>query len=207
MGGITVLRDSMSAGQSPSAFFQLEINDPSVYAGAAATLAAADAVQVFEGSPPTIPIRDDATMVQLGRYGGPLPDGTPLAILINPQTSDPALSTAHELGHYVDHQVLGGGGHLASQQNQLPAWWAAVQASSTIQGMTAAYNLTHLAILGYLLRPEELFARSYAQWLALRSRAAALVADLQAAQGLAYGEQWPDNDFIAIAQEMDQVLT
>jgi hypothetical protein len=63
----------------------------------------------------------------------------------------------------------------------------------------------------YLLRPEELFARSYAQFVAVSSRDIRLLAQvgrLQNRRGneIGYNVQWEDDDFEPLAQALETLF-
>lgn len=125
----------------------------------------------------------------------------------------PELTTAHEIGHLLDHVELGGG-YLASREGdpRLKAWRTAVDASSAVRTLqehlrrpgqgASEYFLT------YLLRAEELFARSYSQWIATRSGDKLM---LEQIREIIHRErspsQWDDDDFAAIAAAFDDLFS
>ncbi len=110
------------------------------------------------------------------------------------------LALLHELGHAVDHLVLGRGRGFASETAGLRAWWHAVQSSH-------AYG--RLARAGgddpYWRSPREAFARSFAQWVSGRSGDESLLAELER-RAAGAGRQWTRDDFAPIAHALDAVL-
>jgi hypothetical protein len=91
-------------------------------------------------------------------------------------------------------------------------WWRAVQNSGTVQEMRRGfltdaagkkYALTNEGQT-YVLSPQELFARSFSQWVTVRTQDATLLADL-AKHGLELG-QWKDDEFGPIAKALDDLF-
>lgn len=115
----------------------------------------------------------------------------------------PANNTlAHEVGHWIDHQVIGrvegmgrplSRGVFASQATSaiptMAAWKEAVKASQTYQtlrnwstgadGTPVGVNAKHLS---YLLSADETWARAYAQYIAVRSGDVQMLAELRVMQ-------------------------
>jgi len=109
------------------------------------------------------------------------------------------LSLVHEIGHALDYYILGGNLDFASRAGapDLQDWEHAVMATAPIQvlkGMLGKKQVMVLergrprrarvnrAVVSYLLRPEEIFARSYSQYIAMTSRNERLLADVAAVQ-------------------------
>lgn len=121
-------------------------------------------------------------------------------------------TTVHELGHAIDHQIFGGGFTLGSQvaagsaNHPMRAWWETVQATAYRDRIDAAYPSRKGAgarkYAKYLKTPEEVWARSYEQWVALRS-GNPIIASASNYGGAKY---WPEDEFAAIAAEMDRLL-
>jgi hypothetical protein len=71
----------------------------------------------------------------------------------------------HEIGHFIDHQALGERGQYASELHaDLQAFRDAARSSANLQALQEA--LKENPRLEYFLRPREVWARAYAQWLA-----------------------------------------
>lgn len=60
--------------------------------------------------------------------------------------------------------------------------------------------------LEYLLNPEEVLARSYSQWIALRSGSSLLRQQLDVRRRSPYPEHWDDDDFEQIAEAFDALF-
>lgn len=126
---------------------------------------------------------------------------------------------AHEIGHFLDFSRFAVNGQLTSDE-ALAGWRAAVTNSHMYQ------RLTELSVQGgritlttgdikfvdsqyvrYLLRYDELWARSYAQYVATRSKSPRMLADLDALRGdKLIPTQWDDDDFALIADAMDALF-
>jgi hypothetical protein len=132
----------------------------------------------------------------------------------------PGFALTHEIGHLLDHQVLGERGVFASSAHpnlasirqawrQTQAYWrleALVRAGVTsVPGELVAARLAGavvaLPVRAVWAEPEEWFARSYAQFIALESAEPSLLAALEAEQARAlYLPLHPsDDDFVPVA--------
>lgn len=103
-------------------------------------------------------------------------DGPRHAIAVNRQSPYPEFALIHEIGHALDYLAPGDSRQFASESQE--SWLAPliarlrVSQSAVVLTETAESPLTPpeiVAFAQYLLRPSELFARAYAQYVALRS--------------------------------------
>jgi len=206
--------------QAIGAVFDLNIQDAGLEAGVMTTLGAIDSVHAVPTGLPRIPIHEIRGRRLVGGYRA-LGDGTAVDVLISRDADDPGFTLVHELGHYLDHHALGSvSGAFASASGELADLFDAIDASDAVQELRDLERRAPVAFpaaagvlvildrddFSYLLEPEELFARSYAQYIAVRSADAALLEDLLAGQGIVYPEQWKDRDFEAVAAAFDQLL-
>jgi SPP1 gp7 family putative phage head morphogenesis protein len=138
--------------------------------------------------------------------------GTPVEIGIKGTGPNPIMTTAHELGHFIDHQALDTAGRFASQVSPaLAGWRQVVLESAPIQAIRAqlATSSQSRAYFQYLLAPEEIWARAYAQYIATRTGDVAMLAELQAMRALPrLGPmlQWTAEEFAPIAREIDTLF-
>ncbi|MCC6339435.1 MAG: hypothetical protein IT197_05605 [Acidimicrobiia bacterium] len=119
------------------------------------------------------------------------------------------LTIAHEFGHYLDWEALGRrAGRYASVAGELGAWATAVDASPTVQAFRAwaATRPAGNQADRYWLSPAELWARSYAQWVAVRINDPKMLATLVARVGIHNGGYWPATEFGPIGQAIDALL-
>jgi hypothetical protein len=164
-------------------------------------ITAIDAVH-GDGDLPKLPIYAKAGRGNLGEFVHRGSEAVQIGI--KPDGSWPALTTAHELGHFLDHQVLGTGGKWGSANSEaLAAFRAAVEGSETVKTIQALPE----SIGAYWLTKHELWARAYAQYVATRSGDATLLAQLEKARGgLQPWRQWSDADFKPIAEAIDALF-
>ncbi|WP_017601358.1 hypothetical protein [Nocardiopsis lucentensis] len=119
----------------------------------------------------------------------------------------------HEIGHAIDHAVHSGrtGSRLATASAmpstpEMREWSSVVRRSPQFAGL-ADVTPTHYA--KYLRGTQELWARSYAQWIAERTGDARLREELQGhlnLPGPARYRQWSDDDFRPIASAVEAVV-
>lgn len=189
----------------------------------AGTLRAIDALHAIPAGG-RIPIRYTAERNERGAFRYATDNGRPLDILISERGEHPALTTAHEVGHYIDRHALQVA--LGREPSQwathtptaaLADWATAVFRSAAVGDMLAKTTPANLlytpdpaaqANLSYNLRVEELWARSYAQWVATRAGTALLTADLQRARAgeRRFAAYWRDDDFAPIATAIDALF-
>ena len=154
-------------------------------------------------------------------------------------TKHPGMTYAHEVGHYIDQQWLGArnqyGQPLRYFTDDLDApgmreWWQAVQNTRAIGTLTdmqqAARQRTRFTYpkpdgttgsvspdaqyLKYALSPKEVWARSYAQYIAHRTQDPSLLRQLDSERNpltdAYYATQWADDDFEVIADAFDALF-
>lgn len=141
---------------------------------------------------------------------------------ISIRTSDPngGFAMLHEFGHFLDHAWIGGKGDFATKALQfsssddtpLGRWYAAVKDSKAVQSIQdRVLKRGEQKYKSYFLSPDELFARSYSQWVAEKS-GGALADQLKSfregwkggAEG--WSVQWEDEDFRGIAKALDALF-
>lgn len=148
-------------------------------------------------------------------------------IAVDPRVEAVELTALHEIGHVIDFCALGRGRRYQSAKSQeMQRWRSQVQKSKSYK--TLANNRGYLSakielpdtrtveislnqeFVEYSLEWRELFARSYAQYIAMQSRNKTLQEQLDQARNQPihqiYAMQWHDADFHDIAQALDQVL-
>ena len=145
-----------------------------------------------------------------------------LSIGIDPSVPDVTLSVLHELGHHLDLAVLSDHQMPASASQRLSGWHNAVVGSHAVSTLftrfTAPFPIGTVSIradpddLMYLLEVEELFARSYSQYIAVKSGDTTLINELRMSPTLAPGvdvlfpEQWEPTDFALIRAAFDELM-
>jgi SPP1 gp7 family putative phage head morphogenesis protein len=173
---------------------------PQIFAG----IAAVDRVH-DDGALPRIPIYGRASRNALGIYRYNATRGTPIEIGIRQSAQGwPAMTTVHEIGHFLDHQVLGRSGVFATNTDAaLRPFLDAVQSTAAARQIAALGHRQQ----GDFLKPTELWARAYAQYVAVRSSDPTLLAQLDKIRtGVQPWRQWSDADFAPVAAAIDQLF-
>ena len=132
-------------------------------------LAAIDSVH-GDGALPAIPVELSRTGRALGQYRFmPMVDRS-VDIKVSRTGTHQRLTFAHEVGHFLDHKGWGGSGFAAGSDPAAKAWRDAVINSPEVQRL-AELRRTNPGQkwYRYATRFDELWARSYAQWVAVRS--------------------------------------
>lgn len=136
-----------------------------------------------------------------------------------------ALTFCHEVGHFLDIRGISGPGisYASETDSRLVDWRMAVRASDVWQRyrvLTAdpfiPYRLSDGTIIEYPIAHEnlvyvqqfrEFFARSYAQWVATRSRDRLLLEQLHRwREKQSWILQWSDDDFAPIGTTLDRLF-
>jgi hypothetical protein len=144
--------------------------------------------------------------------------GTADRIAIKEGALEAGLLTAHETGHFVEMFGIPGGNagyRKWAKDTVMTEWKDAVKESHAFKSLDALAGVKEGEInpkyTSYLLRQEELWARSYAQWVAHRSQDSALLGDLNAMRDPRidpdyHHQQWTDHDFEPIAKSIDKLF-
>jgi hypothetical protein len=130
---------------------------------------------------------------------------------VRPSGPWPQLTTAHEVGHLLDYTVLGEAGTFASEVHaDFAEWRRAVRASEAITSIRATQGTVKgLHKAEYYLRGHEMWARSYAQYIATKSGDAEMLRQLDIIRGvgdIGHLIQWSDADFAPIAAAIENIL-
>lgn len=137
-------------------------------------------------------------------------------------TQELSMTTAHELGHVMDHLLkvhLIGSGHVTAvgdlyaseaRRPELEAWWAAVQASQLYKVLhrTQGFHVHFGSITPGLSddSPAECFACSFAQLVATDSGDATFRQELGIRQNVRSPRYWPDEAFVPIGAALRNVF-
>lgn len=208
----------------------LGVPDAERYASVRAVVAAAETVMTFPAMP-AISVRL-VSAVNGGGEGAYVRQrgGPPLRIEIAEQAEYPELTVAHELAHYLDDSGFGTPEGWASEAEPRlealrQAWENTVSVCALRRGLETGQltaRLSNGVLIEFPLMPEEqencryylqgreLFARSYAQYLAHKSKNRVLLHQIrlrrESVEGRFYQVQWAEGDFRAVAQAFDQIL-
>ena len=149
-----------------------------------------------DGILPRLPVTTASLTDQHG-YFGSTTAGDAVGIVLNLFSPHVELTTVHEIGHFLDLKALHPAVPWASENSPaLALWREAVKKSQAVQtlghcsdpavsaievtrgnGFVVEYPVDKIYV-AYLLRAKELWARSYAQFIATESRHPALMQQL-----------------------------
>lgn len=190
---------------------------------ARAALAAIDKVH-GDGKLPLVPIKTTTDRAAMGEFVAG-PERKTDHLTIKPRGEAARLTMAHEVGHRIDWEVLPsatgkGGLYRAWDRDDVTKEWhdtvvgsKAIQSLIELNGQTIAkvdgrdYEVDRQYV-GYLLQRDEVFARSYAQYIAARSGDKVMQAELDVFRQVPlYGHaQWREDDFEPIARAFDTLF-
>ena len=183
------------------------------------TLAAIDQVH-GDGRLPEIPVKRTASSKYNGQYRF-YPGGAPVDIRISSHGQRKELTLAHEIGHFLDNQGVNGDGRNASaRDHRFDKWREAVANSKAIQSLVKMFDGPNVVEgypvskkhIHYLLETHEIWARSYAQYIASRSGDPVMLEQLRSLVGLKsrakvyYAYQWDEDDFKPIQEAIDDLF-
>jgi hypothetical protein len=126
---------------------------------------------------PTIPVLLTKNRREGGAYISRMRPPIPLSINISVNTDSPALTLLHEVGHLLDHLALnpikqGFGSEHDPLFDPLRNFWAAnksIRCLTKIVTGRSAINPKRRSYLRYQLQVEEIWARTYLQWVVAKS--------------------------------------
>lgn len=135
-------------------------------------------------------------------------------LVMSPTGSSPRLTFAHEIGHYLDHQLLGtsAGYEMVKQSDPLTKKFLdTVRSSPSVKGLIdGEWDAGLRNHIEYLLDGRELWGRAYAQYIALRSDDALMLAEIAAyrsSENLWTAlRQWDMTEFEPIADVIDEIF-
>jgi SPP1 gp7 family putative phage head morphogenesis protein len=178
-----------------------------------------------DGDLPVIPVKQNATRYRHGAYSFWRTGGAK-EITISKLGDHPELTLAHEIGHFLDHQGVRKGEHVSVAGDEFAEFRQLAEASRAIQEIRRLRSARRVIVklpggedlaypidgeyLRYLTKPEEIWARAYAQYITLRSGDPTMRNQLnvlrQRLGQVYYPSQWDDDDFEPIAEAMDRLM-
>jgi hypothetical protein len=157
----------------------------------------------------------EPTLADESRYRWVEPHGAPWDIAMRPVARHPRLNLIHEIGHFLDQQAIGSPGVLASPIDaDFADWRNAVQNTNAVARLRAIARDSRyrraVEYADYLLEWEEMWARSYAQFVTVRSGQAEPLAELRQRQRRAKVSaipvQWEDDDFVLVEETISSLF-
>jgi hypothetical protein len=143
------------------------------------------------------------------------PDKTPWEIRLDPRYEPQMMyAVVHEIGHWIDYGALDNGrqrGTGIALQGSMQGWWNAVKHSREVEGLYQVRgdkdDLEY--IRKYLLSPQELWARSYAQYIGTKTQNAELLGTItepMLSSGYERWSFWSDEEFALIGEQIEDLL-
>ena len=206
----------------------LEIEPNTIESELRNAIAAIDRVHT-DGQLPRLPVKAADLTDSYGQFRN-IRGGQAVEIVISLWNPHCELTTVHEIGHFLDfkgldHALLWASANSAS----LAPWRTAVKASQAVQTLGQLHRTASRTLpvtlwdgsvveyfvdkpyVEYLLEAEELWARSYSQFIAAQSRDTTLLRQLaqersRPMSGIYYPKHWEDTDFLPILTEMETLF-
>lgn len=166
-----------------------------------------------------IPVEAIDSMVTMGAFSRSQFTNAPVKIEISTKGTSQEMTFAHELGHYLDLFATGKTqtSYTSEKLNndEMSSIMAAIKSTDTIKKIVDKSNealpFDALDYLEYLLRPREMWARAYAQYIAVKSQDSLMIKQLEILQNdvifKTVQTQWNDNEFKSIIQEIDKYFS
>ena len=164
-------------------------------------LSAASRLHGFRSDLAPVPVRPTATITEAGAYRFRMRD--PIDLRVSRLGGRVALGFLHELGHLLDHQVY--------YERKTRSWASGVHVAFS-SWRTAVDSLERRPLPGgrgrqrYFQSIHEIWARSYAQTVLLRSADIALEAQLAKLQADDDPHIWSADQFEPVAIEVERVF-
>jgi hypothetical protein len=205
----------------------LDVHDAEIFNPAQHACALIGQVHKLPASAPRISVLLDSGMREGGKYRWYESSGELVDIRMNPRSDHIELTTVLEIGHYLDHQVIGNRGEFASVAHpRLADWRKAVESSRAYEqlldmrtagsipveiepGRVLQYRIRNKADV--LLQLPEMFSRSYAQYVAIRTGDRKLRHQLGRFSSPKYElavvpEYWAEHDFGLISDALERLI-
>ncbi len=206
----------------------LEVDASAIDAHMRRAIEAIDQVHT-DGALPILPLKA-ALLPDMYGYFQNTTSGKAVEIVVNLVCPHVEVTTVHEIGHFLDLKGLDPAVPWASVNSaKLARWREAVKQSGAVQTLGHFLNPATRIIMEtqgngsvveyaidknyaeYLLKAEELWARSYAQFIAAKSRDPALLQQIEQERsrpvnGLYYPKQWDEADFERILAEIETIF-
>lgn len=138
--------------------------------------------------------------------------GQTRTISINRNTKQPERVLIHEVAHAIDHLGIGSKQTYATnaRHSLLRTWAGRIAASKAVGGLLKLQadnsKVLDQRYVSYLLRMQEIFARSFTQYVATVSGDEPLHKQIAGERkGLYAAAYWSDNDFVLIRKAFDEL--
>ncbi len=182
-----------------------------------------------DGKLAEIPLKLSKSERENGSFTYGQATGRAMGMAISTRGDHPELTLVHEIGHMLERTAITGayaGDRDFSTAPEFSEWFKAIKESRAVKGLKAIAETPgetvsvagpgaspsavkiNVRYIRYLLQHDELWARSYAQYIAVRSGDKTLLDQVKAERAVQVygGRQWDDDDFEPIAQAIDAMF-
>jgi len=178
-----------------------------------------------DGELTEVPLKQTSGSVSMGTYRYNSITGQPVMITTSSKDDTPGFSFAHEVGHFIDQQQIRSNKDVSDIVSNIQEAANKTSAMNRLNQLTTLRTVPYTSNTGevkdhyiqqnyvkYLLRENEVFARSYAQYIATESQDAQMIKDLDFNRDIAkaensiYPSHWTDDDFAPIAKEFNNLF-
>lgn len=135
------------------------------------------------------------------------PDGSSAKLVLSSSSPHPLMTVAHEVGHWIHNDALGGTIHWDRADPDLRAVVETARSTATIERVRTDFNEGKITMddHNYYRDPREIWARAYAQYVAQKSGDEDMLKQLK---GMRTGmRQWPEDEFKPVFEKIDELLT
>ncbi len=181
-----------------------------------------------DGTLPKIPIKQTSGSRRMGSFTYSGLSRRPIDIGVSSKGDHPMMTATHEIGHFLENSGIPKlqGGSRIFELGVMKPWLDAVKASNTVANLKALATSKTMKVTGpdavertypvdrkfvrYLLQHDELWARSYAQYIATKSGHKPMIDELNKLRKPDAGyhdTQWSDDDFKPIMKAIDTLFS
>jgi len=163
-----------------------------------------------DGDLPVIPVKPSVSKKFYGAFYRK--GGKATKIAISSYGDHKEFTLAHEIGHFIDLEGIGGKKAFATESGAMSDIVKAMKGSDAINTINMALQSGGISpkarkYARYLLTEKEMWARAYSQWVAKKSGDGIMLKQLDQIridnEAIGLPSQWSDADFVPIADKID----
>lgn len=121
-----------------------------------------------------------------------------------------SFAAVHEIGHFLDHKLVGAVGTWGHEGRFGEKWRAAVQKTEAYKAIQknakASLPPPNKKMAVYLAKEQEVFARAFAQYIAVKTNDPLLMRGLRKDRGSSTSKYWSDAEFKTLIPVLDELF-